>query len=168
MKKVLLLAVFAIALASCEKEELNETESQQVATFSKIVGTAELYRDEHLESVIDQWTGTEWTTVDKWFQNTRENSEIILEFKDDGTFIDRYADVPVANGVWGELSDGRYYFDYTLGDNNANNQLSGRRIITVFCDNTYAVETEGNTRAINYYRIIGTEECSNLINYNVE
>lgn len=116
--------------------------------------------------MIDEWTGTEWTTVDQWFQNTREDSQIILEFKADGTFVDRYADVAFANGIWGELEDGRYYFDY-IQDQNINEQLTQRRFITFYCDNTHSMAIEGNDRAVYYYKIIGTTECSELINYNV-
>jgi hypothetical protein len=164
MKNLLLLAVLTLTFMSCENDELNET--PPVTVEAKVLGEWQLYRDENLETIIDEWTGTEWTTIDQWFQNTREDSEIILEFKEDGTFIDRYADVPVRNGIWGELEDDRYYFDYVQEDN-TNDQLTQRRYITFYCDNTYSIEIEGNDRAVYYYRVIGTIECSDLINYNV-
>ena len=116
MKKLLLLFILTLTFVSCEKGELNEEKLDNVST--KVIGEWELYRDENLESLIDEWTGTEWTYIDQWFQNTRDNSEIILEFKEDGTFVDRYANVPIANGVWGKLEDGRYYFDYVQEENN--------------------------------------------------
>ena len=166
MKKLLLLTVLAIAFISCDKEELNEI--QEPTVEARVVGTWQMYRDENLESIIDEWTGTEWTYVDQWFQNTREDSEIILEFRADGTFLDRYADVEVANGVWGLLSDGRYYFDYIQDGDNSNEALTQRRYITVYCDNTYALDIEGNDRRVEYYKIIDTVECGELITYNVE
>ena len=72
----------------------------------------------------------------------------------------------VANGVWGVLEDGRYYFDY-IQDESINEQLTQRRYITFYCDNSYSIDIEGNDRAVFYYRMIGTTECSALINYNV-
>ena len=162
MKKLFLLAVLTLTFLSCEKDELNVTTKAE----AKVIGEWELYRDESLVEMIDEWTGTEWTTVDQWFQNTREDSQIILEFKEDGTFIDRYADVAVANGVWGVLEDGRYYFDY-IQDESINEQLNQRRHISFYCDNSYSIDIEGNDRAVFYYRMIGTTECSALINYNV-
>lgn len=162
MKKLFLLAVLTLTFLSCEKDELNVTTEAE----AKVIGEWELYRDESLVEMIDEWTGTEWTRVDQWFQNTREDSQIILEFKEDGTFIDRYADVAVANGVWGVLEDGRYYFDY-IQDEGINEQLTQRRYITFYCDNSYSIDIEGNDRAVFYYRMIGTTECSALINYKV-
>lgn len=165
MKKLILLAVLALAFVSCEKDETSET--QQETLEAKVIGTWELYRGENLESTIDQWTGTEWTYKDVWYQNTREDSQIILEFRAGNTFVDRYAEVEVANGTWGILNDGRIYFDY-IQDENINENLTLRRYLTVHCDNTYSIEIEGNDRAIYYYRKMGTTECGNLINYNVE
>jgi hypothetical protein len=165
MKKLLLLFILTLTFVSCEKGELNEEKLDNVST--KVIGEWELYRDENLESIIDEWTGTEWTYIDQWFQNTRDNSEIILEFKEDGTFVDRYANVPIANGVWGKLEDGRYYFDYVQEENNTNGELTQRRFITFYCDNTYSIKVAGNERAVYYFRMIGTTECSDLINYNV-
>jgi len=164
MKNLLLLAVLTLTFMSCDKDDINDV--PPVTIEAKVLGEWQLYRDENLESIIDEWTGSEWTYIDQWFQNTRENSEIILEFNDDGTFIDRYADVPVASGIWGELEDGRYYFDYDQ-EGNTNDQLTQRRYITFYCDNTYSIEIEGNARAVYYYRIIGTTECSEDIIYNV-
>ena len=162
MKKLLCIAVLIFAFTSCEQDDDVNT-AQQVAP-AKVLGTWELYRDENLESVIDEWTGTEWTTVDQWFQNTREDSQIILEFKADGTFVDRYADVETANGIWKEMEDGRFYFDY---NNPSDNQLL-RTFITIHCDNTYSLVRDGDNRRIEYYRIIDTIECGDLITYNVE
>ena len=150
MKKLLLLFILTLTFVSCEKGELNEEKLDNVST-----------------KVIGEWTGTEWTYIDQWFQNTRDNSEIILEFKEDGTFVDRYANVPIANGVWGKLEDGRYYFDYVQEENNTNGELTQRRFITFYCDNTYSIKVAGNERTVYYYRMIGTTECSDLINYNV-
>ena len=94
MKKLVLLIVLTFVFTSCEENETIEVEP------AKAIGEWQMYRNENLESIIDQWTGTEWTYVDKWFRTIRNNSQIILEFKEDGTFIDFYADVPVANGTW--------------------------------------------------------------------
>ena len=165
MKKLLLLTVLTLSFWSCENDQVNDSEPTNAN--AKVLGEWELYRDENLESIIDQWTGTEWTYVDQWFQNTRENSQIILEFKEDGTFVDRYADVPIAAGIWEKIDDTHFYFDYNTDDININDTFANRRHITFYCDNTYSIEIEGNDRVIYYYRIIGTTECSELINYNV-
>ena len=165
MKKLIVLLVVAISFMSCEKDETNNTE--QEVTEAKILGTWEMYRDESLESIIDQWTGTEWTFVDKWFQNTREDSGIILEFRDDNTFSSLYVDVETAAGTWALLEDGTFYFDF-IQDGTINDQLTQRRYLTVHCDNTTSITIDGNDRAIDYYRKIGTTECSELMTYNVE
>ncbi|WP_298782358.1 hypothetical protein [uncultured Polaribacter sp.] len=161
IKKILLLLVFTFTFINCEQSEIIETDSVQ------ILGEWQMYKEENLESIIDQWTGTEWTYVDKWFQNTREDSQIILEFKEDGTFIDRYADVEVANGIWGKLNENNYYFDYVQENNNINESLIDRRLIKFFCDNTYSIEIENNDRVIYYYKKIDTTECSDEITYKV-
>lgn len=166
MKKLIVLLVLALSFTSCEKDELNDAELNLAET--KVLGTWEMYRDENLESIIDEWTGTEWTTKDQWFQNTREDSDIILEFKADNTFVDRYADAEVANGTWGLLDDGRFYFDYIQNSGIKNEQLTQRRYITIYCDNTYSIEIENNDRAVYYYRKMNTTECSDLIEYNAE
>jgi hypothetical protein len=166
MKKLVLLTVLAIAFISCDKEDINEI--QEPTAEARVVGTWQMYKDENLESIIDEWTGTDWTYVDQWFQNTREDSDIILEFRADGTFVDRYADVETANGVWGVLDDGRYYFDYIQDGENTNEFLIQRRYITIYCDNTYALNIDGNDRRVEYYKIIDTVECSDLITYNVQ
>ena len=165
MKKLLIILLLALGFTSCEKDDAIEPQQQEIS--AKIIGTYELYRDENLESVIDQWTGTEWTFVDKWFKIVRDDSQIILEFKADGTFLDKYGDVEVANGTWEKLEDERYFFEYNQESTNGNNQLTQRRFITIYCDNTYSIEIEGNNRAIHYYRLIDTTECEDLINYNV-
>jgi hypothetical protein len=163
MKKLVLLTVLAIAFISCDKDDINEIE--QPNAEARVVGTWQLYKDENLESIIDEWTGTEWTYVDQWFQNTREDSEIILEFREDNTFVSRYAEVETANGVWEALDDGRYSFEFAQ-DGNENN--TARSLVTMYCDNTYSVVIEGDDRRIEYYKIIDTVECSELITYNVE
>lgn len=165
MKKLALVLVLAVSFMSCEKDEYNETEQETLE--AKVLGTWELYRDENLESIIDQWTGTEWTYVDQWFQNTREDSGIILEFRDDNTFSSLYVDVEIASGTWALLEDGSFYFDY-IQEDTINDALTQRRYLTMHCDNTYSITIEGNDRSVYYYRIIGTTECSELITYNVE
>ena len=165
MKKLALVLVLAVSFMSCEKDEYNETEQETLE--AKVLVTWELYRDENLESIIDQWTGTEWTYVDQWFQNTREDSGIILEFRDDNTFSSLYVDVEIASGTWALLEDGSFYFDY-IQEDTINDALTQRRYLTMHCDNTYSITIEGNDRSVYYYRIIGTTECSELITYNVE
>lgn len=161
MRKLVLLFVLTFVFTSCEENETIEVQP------AKVIGEWQMYRNENLESIIDQWTGTEWTYVDKWFRTIRNNSQIILEFKEDGTFIDFYADVPVANGTWGQLEDNRYYFDYVQDTANLNEALIQRRYITFYCDNTYTVEIKGDSKTINYYKEIDAIECASAINYKV-
>ncbi|EDP69645.1 hypothetical protein FBALC1_05653 [Flavobacteriales bacterium ALC-1] len=165
MKRLTLVLALALSFVSCEKDESNLTEQDTLG--QKVLGTWEMYRDENLVSTLDEWTGTEWTTIDQWFQNTREDSDIILEFNSDNTFKNLYATVEVANGTWGLTNDGRVFFDYIQNDI-VNENLLGRRYLSLHCDNTYSIEVEGNDRAVYYYRKIGTTECSELINYNVD
>ncbi len=156
------LVAFALTTVSCENEEVQE---ELVST--KLIGEWQMYRNEDLEAIIDQFTGTEWTTKDKWFRTIRNDSQIIIEFKADGTFVTRYASVETGNGVWGELEDGRYYFEHAAGVNNERDGLHLKRYITFYCDNTYSVEIGENKRAISYYKIIGTTECAADITYKV-
>jgi len=165
MKNLLLLALLAISFTSCEKDSIDEPEQEVAAA---VLGEWQLYRDENLESVIDKWTGTDWTYVDKWFQNTREDSIIILEFRADGTFVNRYGDVETASGIWELSDDGAYFLNYDEDDISKNKAFAGKRVLSIFCDNTFSVKIEGNDRAIDYYKLIGTTECSELIEYNVE
>ncbi|AUC80670.1 hypothetical protein [Lacinutrix sp. Bg11-31] len=160
------LVVFClISFTSCNTDDDSSDNNQQ--EFKEVVGEWQMYREENLETVIDEWTGTEWTTVDTWFKTLREDSEIILEFKADGTFIDRYADVETANGTWTALAGGSYTFDYIQDANNPNEFLSQTRLITINCDNTYTIEIENNDRTFNYYKKIGTTECGDLVTYIV-
>ncbi|MFK7834527.1 MAG: hypothetical protein AB8B52_14740 [Winogradskyella sp.] len=169
MKKsavLIIVALVALSFTNCEKDDLDQ--QQPEAEAKAVVGTWQLYKDEQLESIIDEWTGTEWTYVDQWFQNTREDSVIILDFNDDGTFVDRYADVVTAAGTWGVLDDGRYYFDFNQDNIDTNENFAGRRYITVHCENTFSQVTEGNDRSINYYKKMDTTECADQINYMVQ
>jgi len=165
MKKLTFVLALTLSFVSCEKDESNSIEQDTLE--QKVLGTWEMYRDERKESIIDKWTGIEWTTVDQWYQTTREDSDIILEFNNYNTFRDLYATVEVANGIWGLTNDGRIYFDYVQNDN-VNENLLGRRYLSLHCDNTYSIEVEDNDKAIYYYRKIGTTECADLINYKVE
>ena len=159
MRKLLLLAVLTFTFISCEKNDV-------VDIPDKVLGEWQMYRNENLESVIDQWTGTEWTRKDEWFKTIRNDSEIIFDFNEDGTFIERYADVPTANGVWLKIDENSYSFNYVQeGTINAN--LTQKRYITFYCDNTFSVTKEGNTREIEYYKIIDATECADLIPYKV-
>ena len=166
MKNVILNALIICCLISFTSCNTDDDSSNEGEELREVVGEWQMYRDENLETVLDEWTGTEWTTVDQWFSNLREDSEIILEFKADGTFVDRYADVETANGIWTAISEGRYSFEY-IQDQNPNENLTQKRYINVYCDNTYSVEIEGNLRTIMYYKIIGTTACDALIEYNV-
>ena len=176
MKKLILLSVVAFAMMSCEKTEVEptksvETEESVNLSDAKFLGEWEMYRDDRLESVIDKWTGTEWTYKDQWFSNKRADSRIFKNFKEDGTFIELYATVETAKGTWGVQADGRYYFDYTIAEDASEKDKEWqkeRRYITVHCDNTYSIEVPGEKMTIEYYRTTGTEECNDQISYNVD
>ena len=71
MRKLLLLAVLTFTFISCEKNDV-------VDIPDKVLGEWQMYRNENLESVLDQWTGTEWTRKDEWFKTIRNDSEIIF------------------------------------------------------------------------------------------
>jgi hypothetical protein len=161
MKNLFWIFLLYLAVISCENNP------QEKIAADKVVGEWQVYRNENLETIIDQFTGTEWTTVDKWFRTIRKDSQIIIEFKADGTFANRYAEVETGNGVWGALEDGRYYFDHAADVNNVRDGRDKRKYITFYCDNTYSVQAEGDERSISYYKIIGTTECSDAIEYNV-
>lgn len=136
---------------------------------NKIIGMWKLYRAETLEMMLDQWTGSAWTYTQEWYPITwGDDSEMYVVFFEDGTFEDYYADVPLANGVWGVLEDGTYYFDYVLDSLNTNEYHEGRRFIDLACDNSYSITFENNEERIEYYKTPNTTECTNLLNYNAE
>lgn len=149
-----------INFSSCGSNDVNENQE-----IIEVLGEWEMYRNENLESIIDKWTGTTWTLKDVWYANRREDSRIFLQFNEDGTFVDRYADVQVANGYWVKLKEGLYYFDY-IG-HNLNEVLTQRRFLNLICENTFTIEYDGNERRIDYYRKVGTSECSDLITYKL-
>ena len=74
----------------------------------KLVGTWELYRTEALESIIDEWTGTEWTTKDKWFTNNPTDAGIHRTFKNDGTLEAKYVDVVFNSGKWTRIEENKF------------------------------------------------------------
>jgi hypothetical protein len=164
MKKLLFVLAISISFISCEQNETYELEQPEAA---KVLGEWQLYRSEKLESVIDQWTGTDWTYVDKWFKNITQNSSIIYEFKEDGTFLDKYADVTVAQGTWLKIDDKNYSFEYSEESKNKNSKLSEKSYITFYCDNTYSIKNEGNAKSIFYYKTLNETECSESITYYV-
>lgn len=163
MKKIISILTFVLLLTSCDKEEayvpLNNKE---------IVGEWELYRWETLESMIDQWTGTEFTFTDVWFKNVVTNPQNFYTFYEDNTFEEFYATVKVFNGTWGKLEDGRYYYDYEIPENNTNTYLQKRRYLFLYCDNTTSVIAEDEPRRVDYLKIKSTNECENLIDYKVD
>ncbi len=168
MKSFLLKSVLVLVLISFTSCSSDDDTTDNSAEVNQVVGEWQMYRTENLEAVIDQWTGTEWTYVDQWFKNVWEDSEILITFNNDGTFTEFYATVETANGTWEKLEDGRYSYNYTLEVDNTNEVLVGTRLITVHCDNTFSVITEGDDRNVAYYRTRNTTECSDLITYNLE
>ncbi|WP_339626998.1 hypothetical protein [uncultured Winogradskyella sp.] len=52
MKNLLLLAVLAFTFLSCEKDDNNEPETATIE--AKVLGEWQMYRDENLESIINQ------------------------------------------------------------------------------------------------------------------
>jgi hypothetical protein len=161
MKKILLLTLFTVSFFSCTENEILETLPAQ------ILGEWEMYRNEKQESVIDQWTETEWTYKNQWFKTIRNSSKIILAFNEDGTFENRYADVVIANGTWEKIAENQYSFVYTQDAATKNDAFKETRFVTFYCDKTYSVTTEGDTNTINYFQQMGTTACSSLIKYKV-
>lgn len=50
---------------------------------NEVLGDWQLYKSEKLESIVDQWTGTEWIYVDKWFANNWEDGANIIKFQEE-------------------------------------------------------------------------------------
>lgn len=165
MEQSLLSPALVISFLSCEKEKLN-TVKQETAT-AEVIGIWKLYRHENRKSVINQWTEIKWTTNDEWFQNTKQDSEISIEFKENGTFRELNFDVETAVGVWGIRENGSYYFDYIIGDGNTNKQLTKRHYINIHYDNTFSVEVEGDDRNISHYKKIESTIYSELTTHNM-
>lgn len=176
MKKLILNAVLVLSLVSIvscspdNDQDLTVEQIQQIQqqiNASKIAGELQLYRQENLVPMIDQWTGTEWTYVDTWMKTSWNDSEVLMVFNVDGTFTERYAETPTFSGTWEIVEEGKYTFTYDIDDNNTNEALMGIKYLNILCDNTFSVTTENNDIQITYYRVRDTLECSDAINYNV-
>lgn len=163
MKKITFLLFLTISFISCEENETIDIEPETV----KVIGEWQLYRSEKLESIIDQWTGTEWTYVDKWFKTVRQDSPIILEFKEDGTFLERYADVVVAEGTWLKINTNSYSFEYAEASKIANSNLPEKCNVTFYCENTFSFKNEGDHKSVFYYKTLNDIECASSITYYV-
>ncbi|MDG1039282.1 MAG: hypothetical protein P8H13_09665 [Polaribacter sp.] len=153
-----LLIVFLINLTSCTKND-------EFVIDNEIIGHWQMYKTEVLESVIDQWTGTTFTRKDKWFSNNHNDSRIFIEFYDDGTFTEFYAETPVFKGVWGKKLN-IYFYKYKQDNNNEH--LVKTRFIEIYCNNSFSIKSEGDARNINYFRKKETTECNDKINYKVQ
>lgn len=156
-----MLTFLTFSFISCEKSQLV---TEQPA---KVIGEWEMYTNEKLESTLDQWTGTEWTLIDKWFKFVRANPVMVLEFKEDGTFEDRYAGIITGRGLWKKTDNNHYSFEYIQDPNKINSRVQQKRHITFYCDTTYSVQVEEDHSAIYYYKEIGNTECSQSVPYKV-
>ena len=153
-----LLLVFLFNLTSCTKND-------DFVVENEIVGHWQMYKTESLQSVIDQWTGTTFTRKDKWFSNNHQDSRLFIEFHEDGTFTEFYANTPVFEGVWGK-KDNMYFYKYKNEDNNEH--LEKTRYVKIYCNNTFSSKKESDQRGFNYFRKKETTECSDKIDYKVK
>ena len=167
MKYLFLFALLVSSYIGCDADENDEADKYD-EEIAPIIGTWELYLEEHLKTSTGVQTGMKSATVNRWYQSTGNDSKISLEFKDNGTFIERHANMDVADGFWGITDEGTYYFEYILKEENKVAVQKGRRLLSMYCPNTSAIENEKNNRAIFYYRLIGTSECADVIDYHVD
>ena len=170
-------SVFLI-LASCEKENLDETTidtSNQTAS-ARIVGEWEAYKRE-AEELLWSFDGVGIVQSMGWIDLTSSfANEGTLEFYEDHTFISFYSGVQTHEGDWIEENDSTFSFTF---DEYPWSDLTETYVVNFHCDNTMSINfrveppagnhdfQDANWYEESYFRIPGTIECDDLTDYYV-
>jgi hypothetical protein len=165
-------------LASCEKDNLDDTTtvtSDQNAS-ARIVGEWEAYKRE-VEELILGFEDGEMVQSMGWIDLTSSfANEGTLEFYEDHTFISFYAGVQTHEGDWIEENDSTFSFTF---DEYPWSDLTETYVVNFHCDNTMSINfrveppagnhdfQDANWYEESYFRIPGTTQCDDLIDYYV-
>lgn len=143
---MILLCLFA-SIYSCSKESTFIPEPE--ISTNKLIGKWEMYRIEVLETIIDEWTGTEWTTKDMWFTYKRTDACIIMDFKENGTVDAKYVDVLFNSGRWVRIEENRFRIAFDPTNSlTAESDNERKSTATFYCDNTISIISESNPKNI--------------------
>ena len=89
MKKLLFLSLLTLSLFSCESEDSNEQPLP-----AKVLGEWETYKVEKQELHLEGFSGVQAIHSIKWYDQTSQfSTESTLEFNEDSTFKNFYANV---------------------------------------------------------------------------
>ena len=175
-------------LASCEKEniDITNTVTPESTSSAKILGEWEMYKVEKHELMLDSITLDPPQAFSSmvWFDQTSSMvNETTMDFNDDNTFQNFYADVLVFVGNWSEVNESEFTLTFVPEESPAGSEWSDINtdyIVTVYCDNSMSIEYQiappaGNHEwhdadwhYIAYFRTPGTTQCDDLIDYYVE
>ncbi|MDB9960854.1 hypothetical protein OAD62_02035 [Oceanihabitans sp.] len=183
MKNFLLLAIMLIAFNSCDTDDINETPTPEAETevddITRILGEWEMFKREKQDLTLDFDAGELIQSV-QWIDVTSSiATESILEFNEDYSFGDFYADVLVSDGIWNKVDD--YTYSFTFNDPLRNwSEYTDTYAVNFYCDNTMSIQfltpppagehdfQDADWYIIQYYRSPGTRECADLIEYLVD
>jgi len=187
MKNFFLLAFTIVAFISCDSDDLNETNAVQdenqedMIDISRILGEWESFAREKQDIYLVEITpDLEGIYAMHWVDFTSpRNPEFTIDFYEDYSFGNFYADVLVSDGVWNKIDDDTYTFSFN--DPIANwSDYTNTYYVNFYCDNTMSIEylipppagdndfQETDFYEIVYFRTPESEECSDLIDFYVE
>ena len=165
-------------LASCEKENLDETTtvtSDQTAP-ARMLGEWEHYKRE-VEELILEFEDGEMVQSMEWIDLTSSMAnELTLEFYEDLTFSGFYAGVETHQGAWSEENDSTFIFTF---DEYPWSDLTETYVVNFHCDSTMSIKFRVEPPAgnndfqdedwyeVSYFRAPGTTQCDDLIDYYV-
>ena len=159
-----------LELEDCSEETFNITgEWEMFKREKQDIYIAEITPD--LEFIYDM----HWIDVTSAFA-----TESTLEFNEDYSFSDFYADVLVAEGIWNVSDDEMFSFTFNDDSSNGWSDLQDTYTVNFYCDNTMSIQylvpppagdndfQDSDFYVIQYYRTPGTSECEDLIEYQVD
>jgi hypothetical protein len=174
MKKLLFLSLLTLSLFSCESEDSNEQPLP-----AKVLGEWETYKVEKQELHLEGFNGVQAIHSIKWYDQTSQfSTESTLEFNEDSTFKNFYANVTTGEGTWNIIDD--QTFNFTFNDPLRNwSDLENSYTVNFYCDNTMSIQyritppagnhdfQDADWHIIQYYRTPGTLQCDDSIDYKV-
>ena len=172
MKKIFLLSTLLIFAFSCEKEDTDSL----ISLEAKVIGEWEVYKFETQELVQELVNG-EIVQSMEWYDLTPSaEPEPSLIFENDNTFETNYAGVTTGDGVWSEIDENSFSFTF---NENPWSSLESNYIVQFHCDSTMSIKhlkeppagnhnfQDSDWYVIRYFRMPGTNECDDLVDYYV-
>lgn len=182
-KIVLFCLTLGVIFTACKKENLDETVTvlPEPTPPAKIVEEWETYRLEKQELVLEGFVDGEPVFTMEWYDQTSPfSTENTLEFTDDNTFEQFYASVSVGSGEWTEDQTNENRFELTFVEGFSWSDLQEVYEVSFHCDHTmsvkYLVEPPAGDHefqdedwyVVQYFRVVGFDECDEEIDYYVQ